>query len=68
MDVILFEVFLRSIDLIPQHRYYIVYSIDNIIVLSDLVESSDVLQENFREDRVHVRLLTRLYGRRSDLF
>ena len=42
MDMILFEVFLKSIDLIPQQilqRHYI-YIIDNVIVLSDLVESS----------------------------
>ena len=41
MDMILFEVFLKSIDLIPQQqilqRHYLDY---NVIVLSDLVESS----------------------------
>ena len=42
MDMIFFEVFLKSIDLIPQNRYYngTIYIIDNVIVLSDLVESS----------------------------
>ena len=39
MDMILFEVFLKSIDLSPQQqilqRHYI---IDNVIVLSDLAE------------------------------
>ena len=42
MDMILFEVFLKSIDLIPNNRYYngTIYIIDNVIVLSDLVESS----------------------------
>ena len=44
IDMILFEVFLKSIDLIPQQqilqRHYLYYIIDNVIVLSDLVESS----------------------------
>ena len=44
MDMILFEVFLKSIDLIPQQkilqRHYLYYNVDNVIVLSDLVESS----------------------------
>ena len=42
MDMILFEVFLKSIhDLIPQQQiYYNGTIIDNVIVLSDLVESS----------------------------
>ena len=40
-----FEVFLKSIDLIPQQQilqplYGTIYIIDNVIVLSDLVESS----------------------------
>ena len=43
MDMIHFEVFLKSIDVIPQQqilqRHYL-YIIDNVIVLSDLVESS----------------------------
>ena len=41
MDMILFEVFLKSIDLIPQQQIYnsTIYIIDNVIVLSDLVES-----------------------------
>ena len=42
--MILFEVFLKSIDLIPQQqilqRPYLYYSLDNVIVLSDIVESS----------------------------
>ena len=41
MDMIFFEVFLKSIDFIPQQqilqRHYLYY---NVIVLSDLVESS----------------------------
>ena len=41
MDMILFEVFLKSIDLIPQQQilqhHYLYY---NVIILSDLVESS----------------------------
>ena len=43
MDMILFEVFLKSIDLIPQQQILqlgTIYNIDNVIVLSDLVESS----------------------------
>ena len=41
MDMILFEVFLKSIDLIPQQHYNgTIDIIDNVIVLSDLVESS----------------------------
>ena len=40
MDMILFEVFLKSIDLIPQHYNGTISSIGNVIVLSDLVESS----------------------------
>ena len=44
MDMILFEVIMKSIDMIPQqlNRYYngTIYIIDNVIVLSDLVESS----------------------------
>ena len=42
MDMILFEVYLKSNDLIPQQqilqRHYL-YIIDNVIALSDLVES-----------------------------
>ena len=42
MDMILLEVFLKSIDLIPQQQIYsgTIYIIDNVIVLSDLVEST----------------------------
>ena len=43
MDMILFEVFLKSTDLIPQQQILYnatIYIIDNVIVLSDLVESS----------------------------
>ena len=41
MDMILFEVFLKSIDLIPQQQIYYNGTIkDNAIVLSDLVELS----------------------------
>ena len=43
MDMILFEVFLKSIDFIPQQQklqWHYIYIIDNVIVLSDLVESS----------------------------
>ena len=42
MDMILFEVFLKSIDLIHNNRYYngTIYIIDNVIVLADFVESS----------------------------
>ena len=43
MDMILFEVFLKSIDLIPQQQIYYngtIHIIHNVIVLSDLVESS----------------------------
>ena len=42
MDMILFEVFLKSIDWFHNNRYYngTIYIIDNIIVLSDIVESS----------------------------
>ena len=43
MGVVLFEVFLRSIGLIPQQRIsqrHYIYITDNVIVLSDLVESS----------------------------
>ena len=46
MDMILFEVFLKSIYLIPkQHilQWHYIYIIDNVIVLSDLVESSGIL-------------------------
>ena len=37
-----FKVFLKSIDLISRNRFYTgtIYIIDNVIVLSDLVESS----------------------------
>ena len=44
MDMILFEVFLKIIELIPQQQilqqHYSFIIIDNVIVLSDLVESS----------------------------
>ena len=42
MDMILFEVFLKSIELIPPQQILqgTIYFIDNVIVLSDLVESS----------------------------
>ena len=43
MDLILSEVCLKSMDLIPQQQIYYngtIYIIDNVIVLSDLVESS----------------------------
>ena len=40
MDVVRFEVFLKSIDLIPQQQILQQHIIDNVIVLSDLVESS----------------------------
>ena len=43
MDMIRFEVFLKSIDLIPQQQilqwHYLYYRF-NVMVLSDLVESS----------------------------
>ena len=65
MDMILFEVFLKSIDLIPQQqilqRHYS-YIIDNVIVLSDLVESSGYSSKHFKKDHVHMRLWTRFYG------
>ena len=61
MDTILFDVFLKSIDLIPQQqilqRHYL--QIDNVIVLSDLV---DILQKHLKKDHVHMRLWTRFYG------
>ena len=42
MDMIVFEVFLKSIHLIPQQQIYngTIYIIENVIVQSDLVESS----------------------------
>ena len=42
MDMILYEAFLKSIDLIPQQHIYngTIYIIGNVIVLSDLVESN----------------------------
>ena len=41
MDMIIFEVFLKSIDLIPQQNYNgTIYIYKIVIVLSDLVESS----------------------------
>ena len=50
MDMILFEVFLKSIDLIPQQqilqRHYLYY---NVIVLSDLVESSGYSSKALQE-------------------
>ena len=59
MDMILFEVFLKSIALIPQQQinYYngTIYIIDNVNVLSDHVESSGyILQKHFKRDHVHV--------------
>ena len=66
MDMILFEVFLKSTDLIPeQHNLYYngnIYIIDKFIVLSDLVESSGCSSKHFKKDRVHMRLWTRFYG------
>ena len=38
-----------------------IYIIDNI-VLSDLVESSGILQKHFKKDHVHMHLWTRFYG------
>ena len=40
MDMILFEVFLKSIDLIPQQQILQWHYLYYVIVLSDLVESS----------------------------
>ena len=68
MDKILFEVFLKNIDLSPQHTYYngTIYIIDNIIiVLSVLVESSGYSSTTVKKDRIHMRLWTRFYGRLS---
>ena len=62
MDMILLEVILKSIDLIPQQqilqRHYL-YIIDNVIVQSDLVESSGYSSKRFKKDHdctVHMRL------------
>ena len=51
MDMILFEVFLKSIDLIQNNRYYngTIYIIDNVIVLSDHVESSGYASKTLKK-------------------
>ena len=67
MDMIPFEVFLKSIDLIPQQQILrncnsTIYIIDTVIVLSDLVESSGYSSKTLQKDHVHMRLWTRFYG------
>ena len=65
MDMILFEVFLKSIDLIPLQqilqRHYL-YIIDNVTVLSDLVESSGysskILQKKIIQNILQKRIMS----------
>ena len=65
MDMILFEVFLKSIDLIPEqqilqrHYLYYRYILLYYLILWNQVE---ILQKHFKKDHVHMRLWTRFYG------
>ena len=64
MDMILFEVFLKSIDLIPQQilqHHYLYYRLMSLYYLI-LWNQVDILQKHFKKDHVHWRLWTRLYG------
>ena len=69
MDIILFEVFLKSIDLILQqqilqrHYLYYRYIIDNVIVLSDLVESSGYSSKTLQKGSCPMCLWRRFYSR-----
>ena len=63
MDMILFEVFLKSIDLIPQQQilqqhYLSIMSLYYLILWNQV----KILQKHFRKDHVQMRLWTRLYG------
>ena len=65
MDMILFEVFLKSIGLIPQQqilvqRYYLYYRQCHYLILWNQV---DILQKHFKNYHVHMCLWTRFYGR-----
>ena len=57
MDIIIFEEFLKSLDLIPQQYYNgTIYIIDNVIVLQYLILWSqiDILEKHFIKDQVHI--------------
>ena len=64
MDVILFEVFLRGIDLIPQRqilqRHYLYFTCRLYYLI--LWNQVDIPQEHFGRDHVHMHLWTRFYG------
>ena len=65
MDMILFEVLLKSIDLIPQQqilqRHYLYYIMSLYYLI--LWNQVDILQKHFKSNHVHMRLWTRFYGR-----
>ena len=69
MDMILFEVCLKSIDLIPQQQihlqwHYLYYRWCHCTIWS-CGNKVDILQKHFKKDHVHMRLWTRFYGIRT---
>ena len=71
MDMILFEVFLKSIDLIPQQQIlqqqvFILYIMS--LYYLKLWNQVDILQKHFKKDHVHMRLWTRFTVCERDTF
>ena len=60
MAMILFEVFLKSIDLITQHNgtIYIIKSLNYLFWWNQV----DILQKHSKKDHVHMHLWTRFYA------
>ena len=61
MDMIPFEVFLKSIDLIPQQHTYIITTALFILYIMSwyyliFFNQVDIIQKHFKIDHVHMRL------------